>query len=302
MVAGLGLALVQAVLGAGAPAPVQLARRLHPVGAAAAVASLVASTGGVAGALAVPWFAVCLCAAAGGLMLAWHLRDPVRLGARAVRSRLVVGTLSAGLVYLAVGGGWLVVSRLGLRPLDLSTDVVRMTALHFHYAGFGLPVLAAIGMAAVDWYASRLALAIGCAAAVVGPPVVAAGFAFDSALGQVGGAVIMTVAAWGVGFGTFLLSTSTSALGAAPTRGGGKVRWGGRALLIVSSLSPIVPMVLAIQWALAQHTGLPALDVDDMAATHGLLNGVGFVMAGLSGWLLTGAVTAPAARIAEVGT
>ena len=300
MVAGFGLALVQTVLGGDAPAPVLLARRLQPLGAAAAAASLVASTGGLAGALAAVWFAVCLCAAAGGLVLAWHLRDPARSGARAVRSRLVAGTLAAGLVYLAVGGGWLVVSRLGLRPLDLSTDIVRMTALHFHYAGFGVPVLAATGMAAADWYASRLALAIGCVAAVVGPPVVAAGFAFDSALGQVGGAVIMTVAAWGVGFGTFLLSTSTSALRAA--RVGGKVRWSGRALLIVSSLSPIVPMVLAIQWALAQHTGLPALDVDDMAATHGLLNGVGFVMAGLGGWLLTGAVTAPAARIAEVGT
>ena len=156
-----------------------------------------------------------------------------------------------------MGGAWLVVSRLGLQPFDLSTDIVRLTAVHFHYAGFGLALLAATGLACADWMASRVALSIGSIAAIVGPPMVAVGFVTDSALGQVGGAVVVTVAAWAVGFGTFLLATSSSPARVAPSWERGLVRWTGRMLLIVSSLSPLLPMLLAVQWALAQHWDVP---------------------------------------------
>jgi hypothetical protein len=316
----LGLAVVDRVLGGGAPAPVRLARRLHPAGALAAVASIVVSPGGPAGALAAGWLAVCLCATAGGAGLVVRLaraaapvtapspgapssppsdlpwRGPVPptalAPARLPATVPPAGTLAtlvmaAGLAFLSVGGGWLVASGLGARPFDLSSDIVRLTAVHFHYAGFGLAVLAATGLAAADWLASRTALVTGCLASVAGPPVVAAGFAYDSGEAQVVGAVIMTVAAWTVGFGTMLLATTR------PRRGHGVPGSAGRTLLLVSAFSPIVPMLLAVQWALAQRTSLPALGIDDMAATHGLLNGVGFVMAGLGGWLLVG-VTAGA--------
>lgn len=294
VVAGLGLALAERVLADAAPAPVLVARRLQPFGAVAALASLAAATGGLAGALAGVWFAVCLCAAMGGVAVTWRLwhREP---GARdGGPAPLVAGTIATGLAYLAVGGVWFVFSRLGLHPLDLSTDVVRLTAVHFHYAAFGLPVLAATGLAAVDWYASRVSLVTGCVTAIAGPFVVAMGIAFDTAVARIGGALTMTVAAWAVAFGTFLLATSSSALTSVPVRGHGVVQMVGRWLLVVSSLSPVVPMLLAIQWAVAQHSGFPSLGTGDMASTHGLLNGVGFVIAGLAGWLLAGAVAAAA--------
>lgn len=289
MVAALGLALVSRLLGDETPAPVELARRLHPVGAAAAAGALVLPPGGGAGALAAVWLAVCVCAGAGGLLAVLGLRRAAPPDGARPSSPLGTATVAAGLGYLTVGGAWLVVTCLDLRPLDLSRDIVRMTALHFHYAGFALPVLAATGLASVDWLASRVALVTGCVTAMVGPAIVAVGFAFDSAVGQVGGALVLTAAAWTVAFGTFLLSTSTSALTSVPVQGRGLAQAAGRALLVISSLSPIVPMVLAVQWALAQHTGLPALGIDEMASTHGVLNGIGFVLGGLAGWLLTGA-------------
>ena len=125
-----------------------------------------------------------------------------------------------------------------------------------------------------------------------GPPLVAVGFVTDSALAQVGGAVAVTVAAWAVAFGTFLLATSSSPARVAPSWERGLAQRSGRMLLVVSSLSPIIPMLLAVQWALAQHVDVPALGVRDMANTHGVVNGIGFVIAGLAGWLLAG-VTSP---------
>jgi hypothetical protein len=281
------------------------------VGALAALGSLLVTEGTTAGALAGLWAAVCLCAAVAGATVAsrrWrHALALPGLGAL---------TLAAGLGYLAVGGAWLVVSRLDLHPFGLSTDLVRLTVVHFHFAAFGLPVLGAAALAAVDWLASRLALVSGCTTSVAGPPLVAAGFALDSSLLLVLGALVVTYAAWAVAFGTFLLATSTSALDldtpgrrgglppgpVAPPRRPGRARAVGKALLVGSALSPIIPMLLAVEWAVARGTGLPSLSLHAMASTHGVLNGVGFVVAGMVGWLLVGVPLQRPAAPAVTGT
>lgn len=291
VVAGLGLTVAERVLGDTTPAPVLVARRAQPVGALAAVVALLLPEGPGAAAVAALWLAVCVCATAGGVALVGRVASGDALAVEIVRWPLALVTLAVALGYLSVGGAWLVISRLGLHPFDLSTDIVRLTAVHFHYAGFGMSLLAATGLASADWMASRVALSIGSVTAIVGPPIVATGFVTDSALAQVGGAVVVTVAAWSVGFGTFLLATSNSQARVVPSWERGVAQWMGRILLVVSSLSPLLPMLLAVQWALAQHVDVPALSVRDMANTHGVVNGIGFVIAGLAGWLLAGVVS-----------
>lgn len=287
VVAGIGLAVVDRMLGNTAPPPLVLARRVQPVGALAGAASLALDPGGLAGALALCWLGVCVSAGAAGAILLARV-----VAARASRGRegsssLSTTTVAAGLCYLTVGGVWLVIGRFGLHPLDLSTDMVRLTAVHFHFAGFGLPLLAASGLLAVDYFASRVSLVLGCVGAIVGPPVVAAGIGGDSAAVEVLGAVVMTVAAWAVAFGSFLLATSTSALATrwpATARGAGSTL--GRTFLVVSAASSFVPMVLALVWSLGRLFDFSAMSVDAMASTHGVLNGIGFVIAGLLGWYL----------------
>jgi hypothetical protein len=52
----------------------------------------------------------------------------------------------------------------------------------------------------------------------------------------------------------------------------------------------VVPMLLAVSWALGEVTSLPALSIPQMAATHGVVNAVGFSACGVVGWrLLLGA-------------
>jgi hypothetical protein len=214
VVAGLGLAVAHRILGATAPRALVTARRLQPPAAVAAVASLAMAEGSAAGALAVPWAIVGLCTAAAGVVLVGHVASGAALDVEVVRWPLALVTLAAATVDLAAGGVLLVVGRLGLHPFDLSTEGVQLGAMHLHYAGFGLTLLAATGLACADWM--------------------------------------------------------------------------GRSLLVVSALAPVVPMLLAVQWAVAQHADVPSLSVMDMASTHGVLNGIGFVMIGLTGWLLAG--------------
>ncbi len=45
-------------------------------------------------------------------------------------------------------------------------------------------------------------------------------------------------------------------------------------------------MLLAVQWAIGQHTDLPALLIPEMVRTHGLANAFGFTLCGVLGWRL----------------
>ena len=123
---------------------------------------------------------MCVCATAGGVVVAGRVVAGDSASIEVVRWPLAMVTLAVGLGYLSVGGAWLVISRLGLHPFDLSTDIVRLTAVHFHYAGFGMALLAATGLACADWMASRVALSIGSIASIAGPPIVATGFVTES--------------------------------------------------------------------------------------------------------------------------
>src|SRR5581483_2949345 len=46
------------------------------------------------------------------------------------------------LAFSAIGGVWVLFDRAGLRPLQLDPAIVTLTAVHFHYAGFLLPMFA----------------------------------------------------------------------------------------------------------------------------------------------------------------
>ena len=116
----------------------------QPLCAALVVVSFFCHTGIAAGLLSVPWL---LLGAACGLMGLFRLR---RGGVRSVDELC----MNAAIIYWPVGCLWLVISRLGMNPLEFSDDIVLLTAVHFHYAGFAaLTILGMTGrFAGGVWY------------------------------------------------------------------------------------------------------------------------------------------------------
>jgi YndJ-like protein len=159
----------------------------------------------------------------------------------------------------------LIASRLQLTLFGITEPIVKLTALHFSYAGVGT-----LTLATWHWrqqpraWSHRLMVGL----TVVAPVLVALGFVTRLALFQVGGAVLMTLGAWAVAVFS----------GARVPFLQGVARW----LTIVSALSPWVSMVLAVAWAANGYWPVvPALTVVDMVPTHGALNAFGFVLCGL---------------------
>jgi hypothetical protein len=250
------------------------AQRLQPLGAAAAAVSMLLPAGVGAGLLAMVWLAVCGLAALAGLTSLSRER------------RLPVLARAAALAYLAVGGAWLVVFRLGVPVLSFPRVIVELTAVHFHFAGFAATLISALTAAWLRRNRSRWAglSATALVLVVLGSPLTAAGFTSGSRPVQALGAAVI---ATGV-----LLTAGLLLLAVAPRVSGRAARWA----LRLSAVSPALPMVLALDWSGGPLFGIKTLSIDAMAILHGVLNAFGFSLLGLIGWALS-----EEARIGERG-
>jgi YndJ-like protein len=107
-------------------------RLLQPFAAGLAVISFWLAPGMLAGILVVPWLV--LCGALG-------LQGALTLLLKKTQS-LSQLAFSVGRIDLTLAGGWLLISRLGLHLPGIQEPILLLTAVHFHYTGFGTACLA----------------------------------------------------------------------------------------------------------------------------------------------------------------
>jgi hypothetical protein len=236
--------------------------------------SFVFDQGLPAAALALPWFAVTLLiASAGGL-------DLIRRGWRFDGST----AFAAAMLLLPVGGGWAVISRAGMQPQDFSHAIVILTAVHFHYAGFVLPILA--GLTAKEMERRRDAKSplpqpspggrcrqidrTMLATIIAGVPLVGVGISLSPHI-EVAAAILLAS-------GCVLLAARQLQVAIAV---GDATRL---ALLGVSSLALLSAMGLAVVYAAGEFTGQQWLSIQTMIRTHGAFNAIGFATCGVLGW------------------
>jgi hypothetical protein len=245
----------------GEPGIEREARRLQPGCALAALLSFLAPRGPAAAVLAAPWLAFT------GL-LALHGLARLRRRGLSPPAELAI---DAALLFLPIGAGWLVLSRLGAAPLGFEEPIVLLTAVHFHYAAFTALVL--IGLAGRALVGSSVYPGI-VYATIIGTPLVAAGITASPFLELVGTAAIAVALCT---LATATLSRIVPRLPGAP-----------RVLLGLSASSILVSMPLALIWAAGRFLDQPTVALSTMARTHGTANALGFALCGLLGWTLAG--------------
>lgn len=223
--------------------------------------SLVLPAGPLGAALTVPWLAFA------ALLAVLALRHALRQRSLDALARL--GACGG----LAMGAGWLALDRAGATGA-FGEEITRLTAVHFHYAGFAGALIAGLVWGTVREHLPRTGVVM-LFAVLGGPWLTALGFTVHPMFQAIGAVIVAT------GLVLAALLTLAHAVPAARAAGHG----GSAVLLAVSSLSVLVPMGLAVQWALAVNFDTPALSLHAMALTHGLLNALGFALAGLLGWL-----------------
>jgi YndJ-like protein len=262
VVVPLGLALAQAVVPPRFPAPEAAVQLAQPLAAIFAVTSFWLSPGKSAALLAAPWAILCLWISLVGLLTLFGTdRSPTAIA------------VNIGRMDLAVAAAWLLASRSGMRPLGFQEPIILLTAIHFHFTGFATAILAGTLSAFTQRrnQCSQLLRLITVVVVFV-PFLIAAGFVFSPTL---------KVAA------VFALSISIASLAAFQFRCAAVLRnRSARGFLRTSSAAVVIGMVLAGMYALGDYRQRDWLLIPLMASTHGLLNGLGFVMFGLLGWLV----------------
>jgi len=243
------------------------------------------SSGPLAAALAAPWLVVTGLVALVGLARAWRFR----------RGPLPEFVAACGMIYLAIGGGWALADRAGIRPLGFEPAIVLLTAVHFHYAGFALPILAALaidGLHKPDAQArespSTRQIAVSLAGAsglwislgvIASVPLTAVGITAT----QLGWSPLAElIAAWcmslsGLGVAWLYLQLAFQPTTARITR----------ELWVFGALFLACGMLLSILYGSRSLVPVPWLDIPLMRALHGTANALGFTVPALAAWSMS---------------
>ncbi len=211
----------------------------------------------LAGLLAVPWMLFTYLLAGIGLVhFCRHVRSPDH--------QLC---FSAALIFVAIGGTWAAISRAGIPVMNFEPIIILLTAVHFHYAGFALPLLSGLAFRTMTrHHLVRLMILL----IIVGIPLVGVGIAGNPLLEVIAVGILATGC-----LGLALVQTrSAMRCSLEPARG----------LLLLSSLSLLLGMLLAVIYGIGQYLEKPLLEIPLMIPLHGIANSVGFSLAGLYGW------------------
>lgn len=180
--------------------------------------------------------------------------------------------LLAAATFPAVGAAWLVAFCVGWMPFGFDALIVLLTAAHFHHAGFTLPLIAGL----ISRERPRRWASWSCIAVLAGVPLVAAGITFThfGVLPWVEplGVTLLVLGALGVAISQVRLGVA----GAAPS-------WP-RSAFVISGMSLLVAMLLALGFGLRHFMPSLALPMPEMWAIHGSLNAFGFGLFGLLAW------------------
>lgn len=230
-----------------------------------AVVGLVLPPGPVSAALVLGWVAWTGLLALAGLARWWPER----------RRAVPVLVETAALLYLPVGGVWLLADRLALRPLGFAPSIVLLTAVHFCYTGFAAPVVAAqaarlAALPATGWQRAANVAALGI---VVGTPLTALGITLQQVAGwRLPELVAVTVLAASL----LLLAAVNGHLARHAVTDSVA-----RLFLVVGAVCVVFGMAAAFGYAFRL---LPGLGIPQMVATHGLAN-ASFVVLTVAAWL-----------------
>ena len=227
------------------------------VGSVAALAAVLMPRGELAAAIAALYLLPVL--AIGGAGLFRGISDGLRRPADWAQ-------LAAG-GFLVIGAVFFVIHRQGIAFAGMPEHILQLTAVHFHFTGFGLML-----MAGALARRSNRAGGIAVALLVCGMLVTPLGFLTVPPV-QALGAILVVAAMLVIAVGTVL------ALGRVGTGAA-------RRLLFVSSVFPWLVGGMAAVYAVTEAMGSPVIPLIVMATLHGAFAAIGVVFCGLLGWRL----------------
>ena len=213
---------------------------------------------------ALPWFVITVAMAS--------------LGFRRLRARGLMPlpelAVDAALLYVPVGAVALVSHRAGV-SLQFQPIIVLLTVVHYHYAGFVLPIVAGLAGRLVGDDRGRFGadpagriVSAATLVVVVNLALIAVGITFSPLI------EVIAVALFAVAVAVLAITVLVRVVP--------RVERAPQVLLLIAGLSVIWAMALALAYGYSEHPGTePLIYIEGMILRHGTVNAFGFALPAL---------------------
>ncbi|SHF91629.1 YndJ family protein [Ornithinibacillus halophilus] len=170
-----------------------------------------------------------------------------------------------GLMFIAMGGAWFVAYKLNI-DTGFSTMLTWLTAIHFHYSAFLLPIfLGFLGRI----YSSK-AYNVICVLILVSPIIVALGITFSTTI------ELLSVLIYIVGIYSLILFSYKATF---------RNHWQ-KWFIRVSFMALGITILFSLVYAFGNFSNNYTITIDFMLRFHGLINVGAFAAVGLIGWYI----------------
>ncbi|PTM57982.1 YndJ family protein [Desmospora activa] len=247
----------------------------QPFAAVAAGISFFLSPGVTATLWAVPWLLVTMLIALYGFTRFLQQKRSLK------GSELLI---QIGLMYIVVGGGWLVLHRTGMPVLHFSDIIVLLTSIHFHYAAFLTPIT--MGIVGKKLLALRPGLKrlwlVMTVAIILGPGFVAVGITFGNVYPLLEFIAVVEFVLPLLLYALLLLFVYVPHLPNRPAQ----------ALFTLSAISLLFSMGASFFYGYGHIGDYVILDIPLMIFVHGFVNTFGFSLCAILGLQRSGETAA----------
>ncbi|SME29896.1 hypothetical protein BACERE00185_04067 [Bacillus mobilis] len=176
--------------------------------------------------------------------------------------------IDSAFMYLFLGGFWFFASVAKLSIMHFSSDIVLLTAAHFHYSAFLLPLSAGL-IGRKREKRSKVYDAI-MFIIVISPMTVAIGITYSRVFEFF--AVFLYLCAI-YGYGMYVWRTKFNAISA-------------KVLLIISSSTLMVTIMFSLIYSYGNLKHVLTITIAQMVWIHGVVNGIGVALPAFVGWLI----------------
>ncbi|MCU5573038.1 YndJ family protein, partial [Bacillus cereus] len=176
--------------------------------------------------------------------------------------------IDSAFIYLFLGGFWFSASVAKLSIMHFSSDIVLLTAAHFHYSAFLLPLSAGL-IGRKREKRSKVYDAI-MFIIMISPMTVAIGITY-SRIFEFFAVFLYLCAIYGYGF--YVWRAKFNAISA-------------KILLIVSSITLMVTIMFSLIYSYGNLKHVLTITIAQMVWIHGVVNGIGVALPAFIGWVI----------------
>ncbi|MCI0764069.1 YndJ family protein [Bacillus sp. TL12] len=182
--------------------------------------------------------------------------------------------IDSGFIYLFLGGFWFFASVANISIMHFSSDIVLLTAAHFHYSAFLLPLSAGL-LGRKQQKKSKL-FEMVTFIIIISPMTVAVGITYSRTFEFV--AVFIYLISLYV-YGIYVWKTKFTSIIA-------------KILLIISSSTLMITILFSLVYSYGNFKQVMTITIAQMIWIHGVVNGIGVALPAFIAWMLERSVPA----------